>query len=59
MPELPEVETIKRGLNSKIKGKIISDILVLDKKILNVPEKKFLIAVKNSKVENIERRAKI
>ena len=58
MPELPEVETIKRGLNSKIKGKIISDILVLDKKILNVPEKKFLIAVKNSKVENIERRAK-
>ncbi len=58
MPELPEVETIKRGLNHKIKGKTISSVLVLDKKILNVTEKKFLSAVENSKIEDIERRAK-
>lgn len=58
MPELPEVETIKRGLDQKIKGKTISDVLVLDKKILELTEKKFLSAIKNSKIENIERRAK-
>lgn len=58
MPELPEVETIKRGLNQEIKGKTISGVLVLDKKILEVTEKKFLSAIKNSKIKNIERRAK-
>ncbi len=58
MPELPEVETIKRGLSLKIKGKIISDVLVFDKKTLNVPEQEFFEAVKNAKIKNIERRAK-
>ena len=58
MPELPEVETVKRGLDSKIKGKIISGVLIVDKKILNVLESEFLNAVKESRIENIERRAK-
>ena len=30
MPELPEVETITRGLERKIKGKVLTDITVLD-----------------------------
>ena len=29
MPELPEVETVRRGLNRLIKGKTIKDVNVL------------------------------
>ncbi len=59
MPELPEVETIKRGLLSKIKGKQISDVKILWSGVLNVPAKKFIQSVKNAKISGISRRAKI
>lgn len=59
MPELPEVETIKRGLASKIKGKIISSVLILDSGSINVSSKKFALAIKNAQIINIDRRAKI
>ena len=59
MPELPEVETIKNDLSSKIKGKTIANIEVLLDKIINVPTKGFVKTVKGSKITNIERRAKI
>jgi len=59
MPELPEVETIKNGLISKIKGNQISDVKILWNGSLNMPPKKFTESVKNSKIINISRRAKI
>ncbi len=55
MPELPEVETIKRGLEKNIVGKIIENISVLDDKDsidsnLNLQN--------NSVIKSLDRRAK-
>lgn len=59
MPELPEVETIKKDLKLKIKGKKICDIEVLWNGALNVSAKKFTLLVKNATILDISRRAKI
>lgn len=59
MPELPEVETIKKELNRRIKGKKISGVKVLWSGILKIPLKKFTGAVIGAKIEGVERRAKI
>lgn len=59
MPELPEVETIKRGLITSVKGKRISDVKILWSGALNVPVKKLTDSVKGAKITNIARRAKI
>lgn len=59
MPELPEIETIKKGLISKIKGKQISDAKILWSGVLNIPQKKFAESVKGAKILRIARRAKI
>lgn len=59
MPELPEVETIKNDLESRIRGKTISNAEVLWKGVLNVSAKKFIALVKNAKISDISRRAKI
>jgi len=37
MPELPEVETIRRGLQRKIKNKQIKDIVINVDKIVKKP----------------------
>lgn len=55
MPELPEVETIRRGLSKRIGGKTITEILILNKKSFIGDESK----VESQKVESIERRAKV
>lgn len=55
MPELPEVETIKRGLSSKIVGKKIVDIDILNAKSF-VGDK---LSVISYEVISIERRAKL
>jgi formamidopyrimidine-DNA glycosylase len=55
MPELPEVETIRRGLESKIIGLKIVSFDVRDKKVVQVgPEE-----IVNSKIKDIRRRAKM
>lgn len=59
MPELPEVETIKRDLLLKIKGKRIVDVKILWDGILNIPPKDFIKKITGSEIVNIERRAKI
>jgi formamidopyrimidine-DNA glycosylase len=60
MPELPEVETIKRGLNKVLKGKEISKVDILWNKTVQ-PDSvlKFKKIVEGRKVLNLERRAKI
>lgn len=55
MPELPEVETIKRGLTKRLDGKTITDIDILNAKSFIGDKSKVI----KSKVESIERRAKI
>ncbi len=59
MPELPEVETIKKGLLSKIKGKQISGVKILFSGKLNMPAKKFTKSIRNTKIMDVSRRAKI
>ncbi len=60
MPELPEVETVRRGLNSLIIGKIIRDVSVFDspKSFPNEMSqvKTFMIG---AKVTDVARRAKV
>ena len=55
MPELPEVETIRRGLEKKIIGKTITDLEVRFPKTLQGDKSK----VESYKVESIKRRAKV
>ncbi|MEM5814913.1 MAG: DNA-formamidopyrimidine glycosylase [Candidatus Aenigmatarchaeota archaeon] len=55
MPELPEIETIKRYLEKDLIGRKISDVKILNKKSFIGDKKKIL----NSKILKIERRGKI
>jgi formamidopyrimidine-DNA glycosylase len=55
MPELPEVETIRRGLIKVIVGKKITKFESLDSKVIQFAEKDII----GSEIKEIERRAKI
>lgn len=60
MPELPEVQTIKRYLDRKIRGKKIKNVCVKDKRILRqVSAEKFKASLKGKKVRKIIRRGKM
>ncbi len=59
MPELPEVETIKRQLETKIVGKKIKNVEVRYAKLLNMLEKEFVAQVVGSKIIALKRRAKL
>lgn len=55
MPELPEVETIRRGLEKKIVGLTIKNLQVLNLKSVQFDPKQ----VENKKVKSVWRRAKM
>lgn len=55
MPELPEVETIRIGLESKIVGKTIEDIVIENPKSFQGEKAKII----GQKVVGVERRAKV
>ncbi|MFA5076084.1 MAG: bifunctional DNA-formamidopyrimidine glycosylase/DNA-(apurinic or apyrimidinic site) lyase [Patescibacteria group bacterium] len=59
MPELPEVETIVRELNQKIKGKKIKTIEVHIAKMINLSVAVFRKKIVGATIRNIRRRAKI
>ncbi len=59
MPELPEVETIKRDLAKKIVGKKITTILILQKKSVHYPTDKFKEVLVGDKISSINRRGKL
>ena len=59
MPELPEVETIKRQLNRKIKRKKIKAVEVRLPRFVKYPLKKFKQLVARAKITSISRRAKL
>lgn len=55
MPELPEVETIKRGLDKRITDLTLKDIQILNSKTFIGDEKKVI----GNKIKNVWRRAKM
>lgn len=59
MPELPEVETIKRDLQKKIKSKKIKSVVVNIEKIIKKPSlKEFITKTNNRIIQEINRRGK-
>lgn len=61
MPELPEVETVRRGLAHRLVGRVIVDGDVPSPKILKSPvtdPQEFLAAVRGARVQNVRRRGK-
>ncbi|MCQ2796234.1 MAG: DNA-formamidopyrimidine glycosylase [Bacilli bacterium] len=58
MPELPEVETVRRGLIKSIKGRTFKDVKILHKNIVEGNEQSFINALKNKKIIDIKRKAK-
>ncbi|WP_425640515.1 bifunctional DNA-formamidopyrimidine glycosylase/DNA-(apurinic or apyrimidinic site) lyase [Acetilactobacillus jinshanensis] len=59
MPELPEVETVKRGLNELVKGSTIEHADVrYPKMIQNVSANDFKDRLKNKKIKRVDRRGK-
>ncbi len=59
MPELPEVETIRRGLLTNIVGKTITNVDVRKERLVRMPVKQFQQTLQNSSVSDIERRGKL
>ncbi|MEI8339394.1 MAG: DNA-formamidopyrimidine glycosylase [bacterium] len=60
MPELPEVETLRRELNKLLVGQTIKNVEVLwTKAILPMTAKKFTTELLGQKVESVDRRAKM
>lgn len=58
MPELPEVETIVRDLDKKLKNKKIIGVEILDKKFFQIKEKE-LKNILGAKIKLVKRRAKM
>lgn len=60
MPELPEVETIKRELEKIIPGKKITRVCVSNPKVIrNLSPDKFKQGLKGARIKNILRKAKV
>ncbi|MBU0629760.1 MAG: bifunctional DNA-formamidopyrimidine glycosylase/DNA-(apurinic or apyrimidinic site) lyase [Candidatus Margulisbacteria bacterium] len=59
MPELPEVETVRRGLAKAIIGKKIASFDCDTPKMINFPLKKYQTAIKGLKIADVKRRAKM
>ncbi|MCM8797019.1 MAG: DNA-formamidopyrimidine glycosylase [Candidatus Omnitrophica bacterium] len=59
MPELPEVETIKRGLEKTVLGKTISQVCVHNPKVIKEPSaEQFKKGLAGAKINGLMRRAK-
>jgi formamidopyrimidine-DNA glycosylase len=59
MPELPEVETIRRQMEKEVVGRTVRDAVVRFGGRLNLTPKKFVAAVKGAKIISVGRRAKL
>ena len=60
MPELPEVENVRRTLENLVTGKTIEDVIVTYPKIVKRPDDAeiFKEMLKGETIENIKRRGK-
>lgn len=59
MPELPEVETIKRQLEKEVVGQTIVDVWYDRPKMLKPSAKEFVAGVVGKRIEGVRRRAKL
>lgn len=59
MPELPEVETIRRGLMSNIVNKTISGLDIRKSKLIKNEDRTFKNSLKNQSILNIDRIGKL
>ncbi|MEE3343639.1 MAG: DNA-formamidopyrimidine glycosylase [Bacilli bacterium] len=59
MPELPEVETVRRGLELKVKDRVIRDVKIYHDGIIEYPSvKEFRNRIKNQRINDIDRYGK-
>jgi formamidopyrimidine-DNA glycosylase len=58
MPELPEVETVRRGLAPAMEGAVIADVTVRDRRLRWPVARDFEKRLRGQKVEGLGRRAK-
>ena len=58
MPELPEVEIVKKSLKKNIKDKKILEVIVTNRNLRFKIDKKFEKSLKNRKIYNVKRYAK-
>lgn len=58
MPELPEAETIARGLNQVLPGKAVRRIEVVREDVLAVPAARFAVALRGNRIRCAGRRGK-
>ncbi len=58
MPELPEVETVRRGLTKLVAGAQIKSVEVFYPKMINLLPEEFATALKGRTIERIDRRGK-
>lgn len=58
MPELPEVETVKRALNSAISGKMIQSMTISYPNIVNADVSVFQQCLKTEVIQRVKRRGK-
>lgn len=58
MPELPEVETVRRSLLPLLKDKIIKDVKIFYSPIIHSNIEEFVPSIKGKKILNIERKGK-
>lgn len=59
MPELPEVETIRRDLSKLILGKTIAKVILHKPKIVKSSAKEFVKILTGNKIKNFNRRGKL
>lgn len=59
MPEIPEIETIRRQLEAHLSGKLITQVEVLREKTFNVPTEEVIGTLLDSTVTTVLRRGKI
>jgi formamidopyrimidine-DNA glycosylase len=58
MPELPEVETTRRGIAPALIGRRVSDVVVRDRRLRWPIEHRFESSIRHQTVRRVERRAK-
>ncbi len=60
MPELPEVETIRRQMQRLVRGKTISSVSVVDPRVVREPSaEQFSRSLAGARIEGVRRRAKL
>lgn len=59
MPELPEVETIRRDLHKTLVGEVIAKVKVLGQTSVKPTPRRFTAALKGLKIVSVQRRAKL